>query len=214
MAYSEGLQMLAWQVAVMIVFLYVLCWSSFCRYDKLLRNAESERGGFILTQVAEISCSVWGSPLSQAWVRPSVVTAGMWGWGCSLRQPGSQGCTDLCSVSIVLSSQEYLVVEIIESGFFLLLTFTKVPERKSVMVEEADAGTGSLKTIFNHTQDKGRVNCKWGWILTLKTHPNDVFPPTKPDQFYKQGHQLGIKCSDIWASGGHFSFKLTNTIPS
>lgn len=65
------------------------------------------------------------------------------------------------------------------------------------MVEEADAGTGSLETIFNHTQDKGRVNCKWGWILTLKTHPSDVFPPTKPDQFYKQGHQLGNKCSDI-----------------
>lgn len=124
------------------------------------------------------------------------MAAGMWGWGCSLRQPGSQECTDLCSVSIVLSSQEYLVVEIIESGFFLLLTFTKVPERKSVVVEEADAGTGSLETIFNHTQDKGRVNCKWGWILTLKTHPSDVFPPTKPDQLYKQGHQLGIKCSD------------------
>lgn len=48
-------------------------------------------------------------------------------------------CADLCSVSIVLSSQEYLVAGIVESGFFLLLIFPKVPEGQSMMVEKADA---------------------------------------------------------------------------
>lgn len=64
------------------------------------------------------------------------------------------------------------------------------------MVEEADAGTGSLEITFNHTQDKGRVNRKWEWRVTLKTRPSDVFPPSSSDQFYKQGHQLGIEYSN------------------